>query len=157
MTKVSLSRRYFAATSRATPPEVAFGSKLAFPAAYRQHPTQPGGSPEGVRGGLYLQERSDTMMITSTKSLEIIMCLHSSRIIDLRIPHGSSIFRDPPIHNIISNIPTHKKPLVCNDSISRKCRSLEQIQESTGMQCRLSVMDTYFGVFGGYAGEESRS
>ena len=96
-------------------------------------------------------------MITSTKSLEIIMCLHSSRIIDLRIPHGSSIFRDPPIHNIISNIPTHKKPLVSNDSISRKCRSLEQIQESTGMQCRLSIMDTYFGVFGGYTGEEGCS
>lgn len=47
LTKVSLSRRYFAATSRATPPEVAFGSKLAFPAAYRQHSTQLEGSPEG--------------------------------------------------------------------------------------------------------------
>lgn len=34
LTKVSLSRRYLAAISRATPPEVALGSKLAFPAAF---------------------------------------------------------------------------------------------------------------------------
>jgi hypothetical protein len=33
LTKVSLSRTYFAAISRATPPAVALGSKLAFPAA----------------------------------------------------------------------------------------------------------------------------
>lgn len=49
LTKVSLSRRYLAATSRATPPEVALGSKLAFPAAYHQHsPSKSLGIREGT-------------------------------------------------------------------------------------------------------------
>lgn len=93
-------------------------------------------------------------MITSTKSLEIIMCLDSSSVIQLRIPHGSSILCDPPIHNIIPDIPAHKEPLVRNDRISRKRGSLEQIQKGTGMQRGLSIVDPDFGVLGRYAGEK---
>ena len=87
-------------------------------------------------------------MITSTKSLEIIMCLDSSCVIQLRIPDGSSILCDPPIHDIIPDIPAHKEPLVRNDCISRKRGSLEQIQKCTGMQRGLSIVDPDFGVLG---------
>ena len=95
------------------------------------------------------------MMITRAKSLEIIVCLDGSRIIQLRVSHGGSILCNPPIHNIIPDIPAHKEPLVRNDGIGGKRRSLEQIQECTGMQGGLSIMDSDFGVLGRYAGEKS--
>jgi len=82
------------------------------------------------------------MMIGSRESLEIVVCLDSSRVLTLRISNGSSILCQPALHNIISNIPTDKESLIGDDSVSIKSRSLEQIQKGTGVECLLSIMQS---------------
>jgi len=149
LTKVSLSRRYFAAISRATPPAVALGSKEAFPAAWIRR--------ESKKKGGDLKKRRNTMMIGSRESLEIVVCLDSSRVLTLGISNGSSILCQPALHNIISNIPTDKEPLIGDDSVSIKSRSLEQIQKGTGVECLLSIMQSDLCVLWGDGGEESCS
>jgi hypothetical protein len=88
-------------------------------------------------------------MITSTKSLEIIMCLHSSRIIHMRTPQRSSTFRYPPIHNIISNIPTNKKsenPSCTTTASAVNMGPLNRSKNARVHNAGLSIGDTYFDV-----------
>jgi hypothetical protein len=145
LTKVSLSSWYFAATSRATPPDVALGSKLAFPAACNQYNRFKQKMEEGERN---LKKRANTMMITCRKSFEIIVCLDSCGVLAVGVSHGSSILGDLPIHNIIPNITTQEEPLVRHNRIGGKCGTLKQVQEGTAMESLLSVMNTYFGILG---------
>jgi hypothetical protein len=79
-------------------------------------------------------------MITSAKSLEIVMRLHRSRILTLRIPHSSSILGQLPLENIISNITPQQKPLVRNDRVGRERGALEQVEERTRVESLLSVV-----------------
>lgn len=97
------------------------------------------------------------MVIAGRKGFEIIMCLHSGRVLRLCITHRSSIFRNLPIHNIIPDISTEEKALVRNDCICRKRGTLEQVKEGTSMQSLVSIVDANFGVLGCCAGEEGRS
>src|SRR5271156_4062253 len=89
--------------------------------------------------GSYLKKRTDFMVITCRKSLEIVVRLNSGRILTLRIPYSSSILCQSSIHNIISNITTQQEPFMCNNRISSECRTLEQVQVSTSMERRLSI------------------
>jgi hypothetical protein len=137
LTKVSLSRRYFAATSRATFPEVAFGSKLAFPAAYTSAMTINWEN---------LEEWADAVMVARGESFKVIVSLNSSRVFTLSVSDSSSIFSQFSLHNIISNISTEEESLMSGNSVSGESRSLKQIEESTGMESLLSVMKTDLSV-----------
>jgi hypothetical protein len=97
------------------------------------------------------------MMITSRKSFKIVVRSNRSAILTLRVPHTRSILCNLAIHNIIPNIPTQQEPLVRDNRISRERGPLEEIEEGTGMQSLLTVMDPDFGILGGEGGEKSRS
>jgi len=97
------------------------------------------------------------MMITSREGFKIVIGLDSGRIFILRIPDSSSILGNFSIHNIVANITAKKESLMRNNRISSKCRSLKQVQERTGMQSLLSIMNSYFSVFGCCARKESCS
>jgi hypothetical protein len=86
------------------------------------------------------------MMVTSGESFKVIVSLNGSRVFTLGVSDCSSIFGQFPLHNIISNISTEKESLVSSDGISGEGGSLEQIEESTGVESLLSVMKTDFSV-----------
>ena len=97
------------------------------------------------------------MVITSRKGLEVIVSLNGSGIFALCISDGSSIFSDFAIHNIISNISSKEETLVGDDGIRSERGSLEQVEECTGMECGVSIMDADLGILGDYGGQKCRS
>lgn len=97
------------------------------------------------------------MMITSRKGFKVVMRRNRSAILTLRIPHTSRILCNLAIHHIIPNIAAQQEPLVRDNGISGEGGPLEEVEEGTGMQSLLTVVDPDLCVLGGEGGEKGCS